>query len=96
MVSGARGPITPLQMTDEQVGTQRRVRRWLVFDPLLLLAALGLVACSVVTLRGPSRAEDYSYTTHQLIYAGTLPDRLAEDAARLWAPLRARERMELA
>ncbi len=70
MVSGARGPITPLQMTDEQVAGQRRPRRWLVFDPLLLLAALGLVACSIVTLKGPTRAEGYSYTTHQLIYAG--------------------------
>lgn len=69
MVSGARGPIAPLQMTDEQIASQRP-RRWLVFDPLLLLAALGLIACSIVTLRGPSRAEDYSYTSHQLIYAG--------------------------
>jgi rod shape determining protein RodA len=69
MVSGARR-ITPIQMTEEQVASQGRVRRWLLFDPLLLLAALGLIACSVITLKGPSHAEGYSYETHQLIYAG--------------------------
>jgi rod shape determining protein RodA len=36
-------------------------------DPLLLLAALGLVACSVLTLRG---AAGRSVAEHQLIFAG--------------------------
>ena len=48
--------------------------RWLLMiDPLLLLAALGLVACSLVTLRVATRGQDPGpsyYVERQAIYAG--------------------------
>ena len=44
-----------------------RPPRYLLFDPLLALAALGLVACSVVTLHG---AFGSYYSDRQLAYAG--------------------------
>jgi rod shape determining protein RodA len=50
-------------------------REWrLRIDPLLLLAALGLVVCSVIALRGATRADILGdpnyYVTRQAIYAG--------------------------
>ena len=56
---------TPIQAADE-IAAPRASRRPL-FDPLLLLAAVGLVACSVMTLRsaaGPSVAD------RQMLYGG--------------------------
>lgn len=45
-----------------------------IFDPLLLLAALGLGACSVITLKGLGRSLDPSqpmyYAERQAVYAG--------------------------
>src|SRR5581483_8303640 len=64
--------VTPLQMTDERVGSKPRAL--LAFDPLLLVGGLGLIICSLVTLRGPGRAlmksDPSYYTTHQALYAG--------------------------
>jgi rod shape determining protein RodA len=56
---------TPIQFTEEPVAPPRRVL--FLIDPLLLLAALGLVACSLVTLRGAVGA---SAEERQAIYAG--------------------------
>ena len=64
--------VTPLQMTQERAAARARPRTALLFDPLLVLAALGLVACSLITLRGPGRAKMPShplyYVEHQGIY----------------------------
>jgi rod shape determining protein RodA len=57
--------VTPLQLVEEPRG-RSLVRELLVFDWLLALAVFGLVACSYLTLRGPSPAS----AKHQLIYAG--------------------------
>ena len=57
--------LTPIHRTDEG-GSARAARMALAFDPLLLLAALGLVAFSFITLRGAAPA----YSHRQLIYAG--------------------------
>ena len=57
--------VTPIQFTEESAVPQRRVL--FMIDPLLLLAALGLVACSLVTLRGAVGA---SAEERQAIYAG--------------------------
>ncbi len=38
-------------------------------DPLLMVAALGLVACSLVTLHGATRASGSYYVTRQALYA---------------------------
>ena len=50
-------------------------REWrLRLDPLLLLAVLGLVACSIVTLKGATRmdveGQPYFYVYRQALYAG--------------------------
>ena len=50
-------------------------REWrLRLDPMLLLAVLGLVACSIVTLKGATRldveGQPYYYVYRQAIYAG--------------------------
>ena len=50
-------------------------REWrLRLDPLLLLAALGLVACSLIALKGATRADvagqPYYYVYRQAVYAG--------------------------
>ncbi|HLJ01902.1 MAG TPA: rod shape-determining protein RodA [Solirubrobacteraceae bacterium] len=51
-----------------------RARPLLLFDPLLLLAALGLVACSLITLKGATRTTNPGhplyYVERQAIYAG--------------------------
>ncbi len=57
--------LTPLEPGEQVVPTKPRVLP--IFDPLLVLAALGLNACSYVTLKsavGPSQAE------RQAVYAG--------------------------
>jgi rod shape determining protein RodA len=56
---------TPVQF-NEEVETPRR-RIVFAFDPLLLLAALGLVACSLITLHGAVGA---SAEKRQAIYVG--------------------------
>jgi rod shape determining protein RodA len=45
---------TAIQPGDESVPVVEP-RRWLLFDPLLVLGALGLIACSLVTLKGATR-----------------------------------------
>ncbi len=49
-------------------------RRWLLFDPLLLLSALGLVACSLVTLKGATShkvpGQPLYYVERQALFAG--------------------------
>jgi rod shape determining protein RodA len=60
--------VTPIHATEEQAAS--RPRSLLLIDPLLLLAALGLVACSLVTLRGATRASGLHYVDRQAIYAG--------------------------
>ena len=47
-----------------------RPRAWLMVDPLLMLAAFGLVACSLITLRGATRASGLYYVERQGLYAG--------------------------
>ena len=47
-----------------------RARAFVMVDPLLLLAALGLVACSLVTLHGATRASGLYYVDRQAVYAG--------------------------
>ena len=58
---------TPIQSVDETPVVRTATRRLPLLDPLLLLAAAGLSACSVLTLRaaaGPSTAD------RQMLYAG--------------------------
>jgi rod shape determining protein RodA len=63
---------TALRPVEE--GTSSRPRPLLLLDPLLLLAALGLVACSLVTLKGATRTtvagSPLYYVERQAIYAG--------------------------
>jgi rod shape determining protein RodA len=59
---------TPIRAAEEQAVS--RPRSLLLIDPLLLLAALGLVACSLVTLHGATRASGSYYVERQAIYAG--------------------------
>ena len=64
--------VTPIR-TPEETGAPR-ARALLVFDPLLMLAALGLVGCSLVTLKGATRTSipgsPLYYVDRQAIYAG--------------------------
>ena len=71
--------------------------RWLLFDPLLLLAALGLVACSLVTLKGATRnavpGHPLYYVERQAIYVGVgLVVALVLSADRLLAAARVQVR----
>ena len=63
---------TPIQ-TAEEVATPRP-RVMVLFDPLLLLGALGLVACSLITLRGATRnlihGQPLYYVERQAVYVG--------------------------
>jgi rod shape determining protein RodA len=59
---------TPIHRT-EQAEAAATPRNWLVFDPLLLLAALGLVACSLVTLKGATGSSGTHYLERQGLYA---------------------------
>jgi rod shape determining protein RodA len=63
---------TPIQVTEES--TAERLRTLVLFDPLLLLGALGLVACSLMTLQGATSnavaGDPLYYVKRQAIYAG--------------------------
>jgi rod shape determining protein RodA len=63
---------SPIQAPEEVVAPRPRVI--LRFDPLLMVAALGLVACSLVTLKGATRTvmhgQPLYYVERQAIYAG--------------------------
>jgi rod shape determining protein RodA len=58
--------VTPFNRPEE-VSAATEARPALALDPLLLLAALGLVGCSILTLHGGASAYFYE---HQAIYAG--------------------------
>ena len=72
----------------------RRARPRLLLDPLLLLATLGLVACSLVTLKGatrrrhPRRTRCTSSSARRSTRVVGLVLMLAADALRLLAPAR--------
>jgi rod shape determining protein RodA len=63
---------TPIQSGD--TAALPRARTWPLIDPMLLLAALGLIACSVLTLNGATRHADPGhplfYVQRQAIFAG--------------------------
>ncbi|MBV9422319.1 MAG: FtsW/RodA/SpoVE family cell cycle protein, partial [Solirubrobacterales bacterium] len=65
---------TPIQPAAQEPVPEPRVPVLLRFDFLLLLAALGLVACSLITLKGATRTTDPGhplyYVDRQAIYAG--------------------------
>jgi rod shape determining protein RodA len=71
-VSIATSPVSPITAAED--ATAARPRLLLLFDPLLLLAALGLVACSLVTLKGATKGaipgSPLYYVERQAIYAG--------------------------
>ncbi len=62
--------VTPIRATEEVAAPRVRT---LAFDPLLMLAAFGLVACSLVTLKGATsnlmRGQPLYYVERQAIYA---------------------------
>ena len=57
--------VSAIQPVEEPVAPRRQ--RVPLFDPLLMLAAIGLVVCSALTLHGAGGA---SVAEHQIIYAG--------------------------
>jgi rod shape determining protein RodA len=63
--------VTPIRTTEEPVVARPRVLP--MFDPLLMLAAFGLVACSLITLKGATRTtvpgSPLYYVERQAIYA---------------------------
>jgi rod shape determining protein RodA len=63
--------VTPIQAPEEVATPRARVLT--VFDPLLMLAAFGLVACSLVTLKGATRnvmhGQPLYYVERQAVYA---------------------------
>jgi rod shape determining protein RodA len=60
--------VTPIRAGEEPAVS--RPRAIMLIDPVLLLAALGLVACSLITLHGATRAFGDYYVKRQGIYAG--------------------------
>jgi rod shape determining protein RodA len=64
--------VTPIHTGEEP--TVKRPRSLFMFDPLLMLAAFGLLACSLVTLKGATRnampGSPLYYVERQAIYAG--------------------------
>jgi rod shape determining protein RodA len=62
--------VTPIKVPEETA--EPRARRLLLFDPLLLVAAAGLVACSLITLKGATRNAVHGsplfYVERQAIY----------------------------
>jgi rod shape determining protein RodA len=60
--------VTSIRPHEER--TASRPRALLLMDPLLLLAALGLVTCSLITLHGATRASGFYYVERQAIFAG--------------------------
>jgi rod shape determining protein RodA len=63
---------TPIRPVEEAAPSRPRV--WLRMDPLLLLAALGLAACSLIMLKGEGRSLDSArplyFVERQAIYFG--------------------------
>lgn len=59
---------TTIQPVEDPSSSRARPLIWM--DPLLLVAALGLIACSLVTLHGATRASGSYYVERQAIYAG--------------------------
>jgi rod shape determining protein RodA len=62
---------TPVTFSEEQAPP--RARTTLLFDPLLFLAAIGLVVCSLVTLHGATRHDvpgPSYFVERQALYAG--------------------------
>jgi rod shape determining protein RodA len=63
--------VTPIRTVEEPA--EARSRPMIMMDPLLLLAALGLVACSLITLKGATRTTNPGhplfYVERQGIYA---------------------------
>jgi rod shape determining protein RodA len=60
--------VTPIREAEER--SVSRPRSLLLIDPLLMLAALGLIACSLVTLHGATRSSGLYYVNRQAIFAG--------------------------
>jgi rod shape determining protein RodA len=64
--------VTPIQVSEETAVA--RPRTLILFDPLLTLGALGLVACSLLTLKSATgnayRGQPLYYVERQGIYAG--------------------------
>jgi rod shape determining protein RodA len=64
--------VTPIQAPEEVAAPRPRVLA--PFDPLLMVAAFGLVACSLVTLKGATRnvmhGQPLYYVERQAVYAG--------------------------
>jgi rod shape determining protein RodA len=64
---------TPIQTLEEEVVTPQ-VRPMVRFDPLLFLGAVGLAACSLITLKGATRTavrgQPLFYVERQAIYVG--------------------------
>src|ERR1035437_5521157 len=63
---------TPIQVSDEAAIPRPRLLQ--MFDPLLLLGAVGLIACSLVTLKGATSQKvpghPLYYVERQAIFAG--------------------------
>jgi len=59
---------TSIRSVEEQAVS--RPRSLMLIDPLLVLAALGLIACSLVTLHGATRASGLYYVERQAVFAG--------------------------
>ena len=70
MTSGTH--VTPIHSLDEPAAVPRQ-RTWSLFDPLLTVGALGLLACSLITLKGATRTaypgQPLYYVERQAIYA---------------------------
>ena len=60
--------VTSIRGSEER--TASRPRSLMLIDPMLLLAALGLIACSLITLHGATRASGFYYVERQSIFAG--------------------------
>jgi rod shape determining protein RodA len=58
---------TSIRSVEEQAVS--RPRALMLIDPLLVLAALGLIACSLVTLHGATRSSGLYYVERQAIFA---------------------------
>lgn len=67
-MSVAPASVAPIQAVEEP--TVSRPRALLLIDPLLMLAALGLVGCSLLTLRVATKQYGSYYVERQAIYAG--------------------------
>jgi rod shape determining protein RodA len=60
--------VTSIHPVEERPVT--RARSLLYIDPLLMLGALGLIGCSLVTLHGATRSSGVYYVQRQAVYAG--------------------------